>query len=55
MVGYEDIWELMEHIVVKKLMIKKPMIKKLTMSDLQDLDIADGFTRWVESSGDKGK
>ncbi|MCP8305008.1 MAG: GNAT family N-acetyltransferase [archaeon] len=25
------------------------------MSDLQDLDIADGFTRWVESSGDKGK
>ncbi|MCP8306481.1 MAG: GNAT family N-acetyltransferase [archaeon] len=34
---------------------KKPMIKKLTMSDLQDLDIADGFTRWVESSGDKGK
>ncbi|MCP8310618.1 MAG: GNAT family N-acetyltransferase [Candidatus Methylarchaceae archaeon HK01M] len=43
------------YIVVKKLIVNKPVIKKLTISDLQDLDIEDGFTRWVESSGYKGK
>ncbi|MCP8322290.1 MAG: GNAT family N-acetyltransferase [archaeon] len=30
-------------------------IKKLTVSDLEILNIEDGFVRWVESSGEKGK